>query len=347
MLNVPAALAPVLCLLVLLLMMDSFKLVTIRFVVQAIVAGALAAVVALVINVQLLDRAGLPVALLTRAIAPVVEELLKLLFVVYAIRRRRVGFPVDAAILGFAVGTGFALVENTYYLSAVRSGGTVLWLVRGFGAAVLHGATTAIAAIAAQTLASQKPRPGFGVFVPGAIVAIAIHAVYNQFVLPPVIATLLLIAVLPPLVLLTFERSEHSTRDWMSAGLDLDVELLRLVLSDDFGHTRLGTYLQELRSRFPGPVVADMFCLMRLELELGIRAKGMLMAREAGLDVPLDEELLNGLAEVRYLERSIGPTGLLALTPLQVSSDRDAWQKFLLREQKLSRSKHTPQTPDR
>jgi hypothetical protein len=27
---------------------------------------------------------------------------------------------------------------------------------------------------------------------------------------------------------------------------------------------------------------------------------------------------------------------LLALKPLQVSSDRDAWQKFLLREQKLS-----------
>lgn len=334
MLNVPAALAPVLCLLALLVMMDSFKLVPIRFVGQALAAGAIAALAALAINIQLLDSFGLPVAVLTRAVAPVIEELLKLLFVIYAIRRKRVGFPVDAAILGFAVGTGFALVENTYYLNVVRSGGVSLWLVRGFGAAILHGATSAIAAIAAQTLASTRPRPGVAVFVPGALAAIGLHAIYNQFVLPPMIATLVLIAVLPPLVLLTFARSEHSTRDWMSAGLDLDVELLRLVLSDDFGHTRLGGYLNELRSRFPGPIVADMFCLMRLELELGIRAKGMLMAREAGLDVPLDEDLINGLAEVRYLEKSIGPTGLLALTPLQVSSDRDAWQKFLLREQR-------------
>ncbi len=333
MLNVPAALAPVLCLLALLVMMDSFKLVPIRFVVQALAAGAVAALLALLVNVQLLD-AGVPHPLLTRAVAPVGEELLKLLFVVYAVRSRRVGFPVDAAILGFAVGTGFALVENTYYLNAVTSGSVTLWLVRGFGAAILHGATTAIAAIAAQTIASRRPQPTLSVFVPGALAAIAIHAVYNQFVLPPVIATLLLIAALPPLVLLTFARSEHSTREWMSGGLDLDVELLRLVLSDDFGHTRLGAYLQELRSRFPGPIVADMFCLMRLELELGIRAKGMLMAREAGLDMPLDQELINGLAEVRYLEKSIGPTGLMALTPLQVSSDRDAWQKFLLREQR-------------
>jgi len=267
-------------------------------------------------------------------IAPVVEELLKLLFVVYAVRFRRVGFPVDAAIVGFAVGTGFAVVENAYYLIALPSAGTLLWLVRGFGAAILHGATTAIAAIAAQTLAARRPGQALQVFVPGALAAIALHAVYNQFVLPPLVATLLLIAVLPPLVLVTFNRSEHSTREWMSAGLDLDVELLKLVLSEDFGQTRLGAYLQELRSRFPGPVVADMFCLMRVELELGIRAKGMLMAREAGLDVPFDDELAAGLAEVRYLEKAIGPTGLMALTPLQVSSDRDAWHKFLLHEQR-------------
>jgi len=334
MINLTAALAPVLCLLALLIVMDSFKLVPIRFVGQALAAGVAAAAVALFINTRLIDDAGVPIPVVTRAIAPIVEESLKLLFVVYAIRFRRVGFPVDAAIVGFAVGTGFALVENAYYLLAMPSAGVVLWLIRGFGAAILHGATTAIAAIAAQSLASRRAGQGLSVFVPGALAAIALHAVYNQFVLPPLVATLVLIAVLPPLVMMTFERSEHATRDWMSAGLDLDVELLKLVLSQDFGRTRLGTYLEELRSRFPGPVVADMFCLMRLELELGIRAKGMLMAREAGLDLPMDEELVAGLAEVRYLEKAIGPTGLMALTPLQVSSDRDAWHKFLLREQR-------------
>ncbi|MEO5897158.1 MAG: PrsW family glutamic-type intramembrane protease [Vicinamibacterales bacterium] len=334
MLNLTAALAPVVCLLVLLVVMDSFKLVPIRFVVQALVAGILAAFGALLIHTQLIDVMAVPVPVVTRAVAPLLEELLKLMFVVYAIRYRRVGFPVDAAIVGFAVGTGFALVENSYYLIAVRSSDPVLWLVRGFGAAILHGATTGIAAIAAQSLSSRRHSQGFSVFLPGALAAVTTHAVYNQFVFPPVVATLLLIAILPPLVMMTFNNSERSTREWMTEGLDLDVELLRLVLSEEFGQTRLGGYLNQLRSRFPGPIVADMFCLMRLELELGIRAKGMLMAREAGLDLPLDDELAAGLAEVRYLEKAIGPTGLIALTPLQVSSDRDAWHKFLLDEQR-------------
>lgn len=332
MLNVASAFAPVICLLVLLVFMDSFKLVPLRVVVQALAAGAIAAVAALFLHSQLIDITGMPLPVLRRYIAPLVEELLKLAFVVYAIRRRRVGFPVDAAILGFAVGTGFALVENTYYLGAVRSSGPLLWLVRGFGAAILHGATTAIAAIVSQTLAARRPGQALKVFIPGALAAIAIHAVYNQFVLPAVVATLVLLAVVPPLILFTFNHSERSTREWMSAGLDLDVELLELVLSENFGDTRLGAYLEELRSRFPGIVVADMFCLMRVELELGIRAKGRLMAREAGLHVPVDDEILSLLAEVKYLEKSIGPTGLLALEPLQVSSNRDAWHKFLLRD---------------
>ena len=336
MLNLTAGLAPVLSLLVLLMLMDSFKLVPMRFVMQALAAGAAAALAALALHLQIIDSLGVPIPVVTRFIAPVVEELFKLVFVIYAVRSRRIGFPVDAAIVGFAVGTGFALVENGYYLMALKSPGVVLWLVRGFGAAILHGALTAIAAIVAQELAARRHGQGFSIFVPGLLAAIAIHWIYNQFVFPPVVATLLLLIVLPPLLLGVFTRSERATREWMSDGLDLDVELLKLVLSEDFGQTRLGTYLTELRTRFPGPVVADMFCLMRVELELGIRAKGMLMARDAGLEVPLDDEVHAALAEVRYLEKAIGPTGMLALTPLQVSSERDTWHKFLLSEQRRS-----------
>ena len=46
-----------------------------------------------------------------------------------------------------------------------------------------------------------------------------------------------------------------------------------------------------------------MFCLLRLELELAIRAKGMLMAREAGFEVPIDDEIRASLAERAYLHQ--------------------------------------------
>ncbi|HSL24143.1 MAG TPA: PrsW family glutamic-type intramembrane protease [Vicinamibacterales bacterium] len=330
MVNAAAALVPVVVFLALLVLFDSFKLVPPRALARALMFGALAALAALALNGLVSQMGVVPLLVITRYLAPVLEETAKLLPIAYVVRRRQVGFPVDAAITGFAVGTGFALVENVWYLGSLASPGAIIWLVRGFGAAILHGATAAILAIWSQSLADRRPEAGASVFLPGALAAIAIHSTYNHFVLPPVVAMLVLLMVLPPLVLVVFDRSERALREWVGAGLDLDLELLRLVLSDDFGSTRLGEYLRTLRSRFPGPVVADMFCLMRLELELSVRAKGMLLAREAGMEVPAGADLAARLEELRYLERSIGKTGLLALRPLQVSTHRDQWHRFLL-----------------
>jgi RsiW-degrading membrane proteinase PrsW (M82 family) len=68
----------------------------------------------------------------SRYVAPVVEELLKGVVIVALIHAHRIGFLVDAAIFGFAVGTGFALVENTYFLKIVEDAGIGTWIVRGF-----------------------------------------------------------------------------------------------------------------------------------------------------------------------------------------------------------------------
>ncbi len=328
--NLAAALLPVVAFLAVLVLMDSFKLVSISVVCLAIAAGAAAALVSLAVDSWILDRSGLPLPLVSRYIAPVLEETAKAAFVLLLARRTRVGFLVDAAIIGFAVGTGFGLVENLDYLRELNDPRLLLWAIRGVGTAMLHGATTAIFAILLKRQIDRSPERGLAAALPGGAAAIVIHSAYNHFLLPPVLATLLLLLLLPLLLQVVFASSEKATREWVGAGLDLDVELLNLLLSPHFSATRLGGYLKELKNRFPGPVVADMFCLLRLEIELGIRAKGMLMAREAGLEVPVDESLLAQLDEVAYLRRSIGRTGLIALHPLQMTNDRDEWHRYLL-----------------
>ena len=74
------------------------------------------------------------------------------------------------------------------------------------------------------------------------------------------------------------------------------------------GETRVGAYLRSLTTRFPGPVVADMLCLLRIHAELSIRAKGLLLAREAGLPAEVGPDVRANLEELRYLEKEIGKT---------------------------------------
>jgi RsiW-degrading membrane proteinase PrsW (M82 family) len=332
-LNVAAALLPVLVFLVILYFMDSFKLVHYDAVAFAVGAGALAALLSVVVQEAVGGEAALTHQGLTRYVAPLSEETLKAVFIVLALRKRRLGFLVDAAIIGFAVGTGFALVENLEYLRWSRDERILMSFVRGFGPAILHGTTTCVFAILAKGLEDRHPERTLLNIALAWLAAVSIHTVYNVFLLPPLLTIIVLLVALPALVTLVFARSERATRDWVGEGLDLDVDLLNLLTSPGMGGARAGNYLRELQTRFPGPVVADMFCLLRIELELAIRAKGMLLARQAGLALPVDSALTAKLQEWRFLQTSIGKTGLLALKPLGAASVRAEWQHYMLEQE--------------
>src|SRR2546423_1052116 len=102
------ALVPVCLFLGSLLYIDSYKLVGMKRLLRVIVAGGAAALTSYLINKMVLGVIPLDHRTFTRFAAPVAEEALKLVPILYLLRTRRIGFVIDAAILGFAAGTGFA-----------------------------------------------------------------------------------------------------------------------------------------------------------------------------------------------------------------------------------------------
>jgi RsiW-degrading membrane proteinase PrsW (M82 family) len=319
-------LLPVFSFLIALILLDSYQLVRPRWVVYLIASGALAAVASLILNDAILEHTGVDEGRLVRLIAPAFEELLKGMVIVVLLLRRRIGFLVDAAIIGFAIGAGFALVENPAYFFMLDNRSLALWVVRGFGTAVMHGSVTAIFAMVSKTLTDRRHGARAWAFVPGFGAAWALHSLFNHFFFSPYVSTVLILVTLPVLFIVVFQLSERRTRDWLGVGFDTDAELLELIGEGRVSKSRVGAYLDELRGRYPPAVVADMLCLLRLRAELSIRAKGVLLARKAGFTLPPDPELDARLAEIDYLEDAIGPTGLLSLHPIRHMSDREIWQ---------------------
>jgi hypothetical protein len=221
-------------------------------------------------------------------------------------------------------------VENVYYLRALDDPGIAVWLVRGFGTATLHGSTTAIFAILAKNLRDRQEGGGFWTYAPGLGLAMLLHTLFNQLVLPPAAATGLILAVLPITVAWMFKRSETATRAWLGSGFDADLEVLEIIESGEVRKSRIGQYLESVRHRFPPAVVGDMLCLLQIRHELAIRAKALLIAREVGVEIPVGQGIRDKLKELEYLEKSIGKTGKLALTPLLSARSRDQWQISLL-----------------
>jgi hypothetical protein len=260
------------------------------------------------------------------------EEFFKILFVIYLVQSKKVGFAVDSAILGFAIGTGFAIIENIYYLNALTDAGLLTWFVRGFGTAVMHGGTAAIASILIKDISDRKEWPDLFTYIPGFLAAVFIHGLFNQFLLPPVTVTILIILVLPPTLYMIFKKSEENTRVWLGTGLDSDMEMLRMLMAGNISESRIGSYLRSIESKFSAEIVGDIICYLRVYLELSIKAKGILIMKENDFDLPPDPETKAQFEELKYLEENIGKTGKLAIQPLLKLNNADLWQLYLLQQ---------------
>ena len=324
---------PVLTFAAILYVFDNFQLVKFRVMRAAFLTGAVAGLLCLVLNRWLLAETVMSAPFYARYLAPLVEETAKVAYLFLLLRRQRLGFLVDTAIVGFAIGAGFALLENIYFLNSLHDHAPLLWLIRGFGTAVMHGGTVALAGIMAKSRAERSQRERAVDILPGLAAAILIHSLFNHFSLRgQFLVSIIFLVGLPLTIALVYDRSERSLRRWLETGFGSDAELLEMIRSGTVLRSNIGRYLQSLQERLPGTVLADMLCTLRLHVELSIKAKAVLLLQEQGFPVPADPDVGEKFRELEFLRRSIGRLGRRLLAPLLHTSARELWQLHMLRE---------------
>lgn len=82
-------------------------------------------------------------------VAPIAEEILKSLILIYLGRRSVFTYFVDGAIYGFAAGIAFSILENFFYIAEQgQSGqGTILVVSRSFSTCLMHGSAAALVGV--------------------------------------------------------------------------------------------------------------------------------------------------------------------------------------------------------
>ena len=279
---------PVFALLGGLAFLDSYRLVSLRRVLLAAGWGCGVAFFCFGINSAAFTALGATGEWYARFGAPILEEAAKAVWIVWLVRTARVGFMVDAAICGLSVGAGFALAENVVDLRLFADSTLAVWVLRGFGTAIMHGGTTAILGVIAARAAGERSLGGASAFVPGLLLAISIHVAWNMALLRPLEASIVVLLGLPVLFVAVFLSSEKSLRRWMGDKLDQDVEMLRTISTGGFLESNAGRYLDALCKSLPPRIVGDMLCLLTISLELSAGAKGDMIRREAGFPVERD-----------------------------------------------------------
>ena len=324
-------LIPVFLFLFMLLYLDSLKLVSKKLLMICLAWGLMSSGISFFLNTWLINHLEVSPDAYSGFIAPFVEELLKCGMLWLLIKRNKIGFMIDGAIYGFSIGAAFSFAENIFYLLhyAGNENNFMVWITRGFGTAIMHGGTTAIFGILCMSALNRQSNLGMATGS-GVLAAIVIHGIFNQFLVSPLVSTLIIILLVPLSIIFIFNSNEKSIRKWLELEFDSEVNMIRMIRKGQFSQTKTGSYLVSLKAHFQGAVVFDMYCFISLYLELSMKAKSLMMLRENDVAIPSDPELPVKLRELKSLKKNIGRGGYLAIAPVLRMNRKDLWKLSLL-----------------
>jgi RsiW-degrading membrane proteinase PrsW (M82 family) len=319
------ALTPVIVFLLVLVRLDTHRLIGHQLLARVFVSGTALAVLAYFVNGLLLDLLQLSFTQYSRLVAPLVEETMKALVLVWLFRRERIGFQIDAAIFGFTVGAGFSFAENLFYLYHAGEAHHVIWMVRGFGTAIMHGGCTALFGVLAQMLIERRANMPAWWYLPPLLAATLFHALFNHFPVSPVLASVATLLLIPTLLFLLFEKNEVTIHNFLEQDFDRHQNLLLQLRGGPASGCSTGRFLRDLERYFKAPVRDHMRAYIHLHTELILSAEGILLAREHGLDIVVEDATHKKIEELHSLERTIGKAGMHALSPHLQLSRHEFW----------------------
>lgn len=331
------AIAPVVTLLVVFDRLDAFNLIGAREISILLAVGGAAAAFSFFANLRVMDGFPIGFSSYTRYVSPIIEESLKAAPVVYLFARNRLGFKVDAAIAGFAVGAGFSVIENIWYLFTITDANVSAWLVRGFGTAVMHGAATAIFAIISHEMTERQAESSAAVyrfepmqFVIGLLTATVIHSAFNHFPHQPLVIMALTLLLAPATIFLALIRSDRAAQQWLAADHAAHAKLLTDIRAGRFAETPLGQEINAIATRM-GPAAADARAYIELKTELILRAEELIHAAQAGEHVTPTDLDRDKFTKLDALERRLGKAALAALAAPLGFTRNDLWELSRLR----------------
>ena len=333
------ALVPVIVLLAVFVWLDAFELMSFREILILLVLGGFSAIAVYPVSGRLIDTLPIGFSGYSRFVAPWLEEASKGLVMIGLFWFNRIGYKLDAVISGFAIGAGFSVVENIIYLTIFPQYGTGTWLVRGLGTAVMHGTTLAILAAVAHELAERETRESAGDFdfnllwfLPGYLIAVALHTAFNQFPDRPMLAMMGAVIFAPIAILAVFHFGTAEAERWLAAECAAHQAQLEALQSGAWPDSPSGRKVAALAERLAPENVKRIRRYWELQAWLVVQAEQAMMQEAAG-DVSLDKEQVGAaFAELEGLRRALGKSTYTALKALLPFSRNDYWEVSELRQ---------------
>ena len=323
-----AALLPVIIYIFMVYKIDNFSLINIKNLFLQVLCGMVAALVCF----GLFQLTG---SILSENKSeffnPVLEEIIKAIPLLWLATRKKIVFFIDSVICGAAVGGGFSILENIFYLLLGHEMGMGTVLFRGLEVALIHMGCSAI--IAAGLMLGirliLRSRSRLAIKNSNALMVISLlvtppvlHVCHNTFHFNPLVQFIFVIGTMGGLLVWTYFYDVEMIHSWLDTGLDKQLSLLDSIKNGHLDDTPTGNFLESVKDVFPPEDFFDIICYVQLHVELSVASRSRVMVREAGLEqyLPLTDEMkesvLSQYAEYKLLEKRLGNAARMTIAPV-------------------------------
>jgi RsiW-degrading membrane proteinase PrsW (M82 family) len=290
--------------------LDLYASGSLKVVVICLLWGVVAFVLAFQANTVALGLVGM--GLLVTLVAPMIEEVLKSLILVYEVRRPNFTYFVDGAIYGFAAGTGFAVVENLLYLGRAGAvGGVGMAVSRAFSTALMHGSASALVGVALGRMRFGRGFSRIASLLLGWAAAMALHITFNNLISANMGVLTLVLAMLIGMGGVALNAGFifwglREERRWLR-------ETLQLAVGVSVGESNvvqqidsLDELLAPIAEHFGVEKRKQVEAFLRLQARLGLKRKVQEQTADPKLRAALDAQVQALRQEMDTLRRAVG-----------------------------------------
>ncbi|WKZ37527.1 MAG: PrsW family glutamic-type intramembrane protease [Anaerolineales bacterium] len=269
-----------------------------------------------------------------RITAPIVEELLKALILIYLVQRADFNYVVDGALYGFGAGIGFAIIENYEYVMGNPEIALTVAVARVFSTNLVHATASGLIGTALAYRRGDSGSRGWLVVLFGYIFSISIHMAFNTMVSA---GTFLVFAVIFGavgfgLIWFVIKRGLNVQKDWMQEKLATgDDRVTRQEVKAIQNIEELRELLIPVGKQFGADKVPMVEKIILNQAEMGIKRKLLESTPNESKRAEIGKIIDALEKEVDVLRNEVGFYCMMFVRSVYLSADVKIWNAINLR----------------
>lgn len=289
--------------------------------------GIVAYILAAQINTSIITADWATRDQVIRIAAPIIEEILKAIILIYLIQRADFNYIVDGAIYGFGAGIGFAIIENYEYITGHPEIALTVAVARVFSTNLIHATGSAMIGTVLAYRRGDQSTKGWVYTLLGFTFSILFHMGFNTMVSA---GAFLIFAfavgfIGVGLIVLIIKQGMNTQKVWLTEKLDDINRVTKNELKALNTIEKLDMLLEPIRVQFGSEKVNKVKAMLGKQAEIGIKLK-LLDSTPNKKKKQEIGEVIDGLrADMDLLRNEIGSYCMMFVRSVYMNMDTKIW----------------------